>query len=137
MGLASLLTLIYTINNLKLHSASERFNSSLLGPCRRGALSLSTFPQAPRGPVPLARLEAHKLHEAIRAHGLGSLQGEAESPAPDELRQNAQGPGDAEQHRVVVHLLHAIVLRGEEGWGTSQGNEGLLGGAGCPQGRAG
>lgn len=59
-----------------------------------------------------AGLGSHQFHQSLRAHGLGTLQREAQGSAPHLLGQHAQGSGHAEQHRVVVHLSHPVVLQG-------------------------
>lgn len=88
---------------------------SVQGPAQQRSVPWGAVSHSPV-PVPsLPRFVAHELHEALRAHGLGSLQGEAQRPAPDELREDAQGPGDPKKHRVVVHLLHPVILQGERG----------------------
>lgn len=57
-----------------------------------------------------ARLGSHQCHQSIRAHGLGALQWEAQSSTPHQLSQHAEGPGHTEQHSVVIHLGHSVVL---------------------------
>lgn len=51
------------------------------------------------------------LHERVGGEGLGPLDGEAEGTGPDKLGQHSQGAGHSEQHGVVVHLLHAVILK--------------------------
>ena len=57
-----------------------------------------------------AWLDSHQSHQSIRAHGLGALQGEAQGSTPHQLSQHAEGSGHTEEHRVVIHLSHSIVL---------------------------
>ncbi len=59
----------------------------------------------------LAWFGPNQSHESIRAHGLGTLQREAERSAPHQLREDAQSSGYAKQHRIIVHLSHAIILQ--------------------------
>ncbi len=59
----------------------------------------------------LAWFGPNQSHESIRAHGLGTLQREAERSAPHQLRENAQSSGYTKQHRVIVHLSHAVILQ--------------------------
>ena len=73
-------------------------------------LLCSPLLSSPLSSSPLARLGSDQLHKSIGAHGFGALQGEAQGSAPDQLGQDPQGAGHAEQHRVVVHLSHAVVL---------------------------
>lgn len=63
----------------------------------------------------LSSCGADQLLEAFCAHGLGSLDGEAKSPVPHQWRKDSQGTGYTEEHRVEVHLSHAIVLE-EDAW---------------------
>lgn len=57
-----------------------------------------------------AWLDSHQWHQSICAHGLGALQGKAQGSTPDQLSQNTKGPGHTEQHSVVIHLSHSIIL---------------------------
>ena len=56
-------------------------------------------------------LSSDQLFQSWSGHGLGSLQREAKSSVPDQAGGHSQGPGDAEEHGVVVHLLHSVVLQ--------------------------
>ena len=60
-------------------------------------------------------LSANQLLESRGGHRLGSLEGKAEGPVPDQRGGHAEGTGHSEQHSVVVHLLHAVVLK-ENKW---------------------
>lgn len=64
--------------------------------------------------APSAWLGSHQCHQSICAHGLGALQGEAQGSTPHQLGQHAEGPGHAEQHSVVIHLAHPVVLQTDE-----------------------
>lgn len=68
-----------------------------------------------------AWLGSHQCHQSICAHGLGALQGEAQGSTPHQLSQHAEGSGHTEQHSVVIHLSHSIVLhrKRERGSGMS------------------
>lgn len=57
------------------------------------------------------RLGSNQRHQSVRAHGLGTLQREAQRPTPHELGQDAEGARHAKKDSVVVHLRHSIVLR--------------------------
>lgn len=61
------------------------------------------------------------LHQEIGAEGLGPLDGQAEGTGPDVVGEDAEGSGDAEQHGVVVHLVHAVVLEQDTGVGVHVG----------------
>lgn len=61
-----------------------------------------------------AWLGSHQCHQSICAHGLGALQGEAQGSTPHQLSQHTEGSGHTEQHSVVIHLSHSIVLHREE-----------------------
>ena len=56
-------------------------------------------------------LSSDQLLQSWSGHGLGSLQREAKSSVPDQAGGHTQGSGDAEEHGVVVHLLHSVVLQ--------------------------
>ena len=73
--------------------------------------TLHTNPRIFAGGACSAWLGSHQSHQSIRAHGLGALQGEAQGSTPHQLGQHAEGSGHAEQHSVVVHLGHSVVLR--------------------------
>ncbi|CAN8021823.1 unnamed protein product, partial [Ixodes persulcatus] len=61
---------------------------------------------------------ADELHESLGGHGLGSLDGESQGAVPDERGKDAERPRHSEQHGVVLHLLHAVVLREKKGGGA-------------------
>lgn len=60
--------------------------------------------------MPRASLVAHELHEALGGEGLWPLDGQAQGAVPDERREHSEGAGHSEQHRVVGHLLHPVIL---------------------------
>ena len=63
----------------------------------------------------------HLLHQVLKGKRVGSLDGEAESSAPDLSGHDTESSGNTKEHGVVVELVQAVVHEEGAGAGVNVG----------------
>mmetsp|Transcript_26202 Transcript_26202/g.84300 ORF Transcript_26202/g.84300 Transcript_26202/m.84300 type:complete len:345 (+) Transcript_26202:92-1126(+) len=91
-------------------------NTHTLRLCRRWARIKLPWSSA-ESPLLLLGL----LGEPLRSDRLGALQGQAQSPVPEELGKHAESAADTKHDGVVVKLVHAVVTQEDAGVGVHVG----------------